>query len=305
MPFLLASISLVLSAYLFFNRPVAPLGSSEAAVTFDTSDPTINVAELKNEILKLADDLHVLKESLGQIESPADENQDSEDSGEEAPRAFTSVSQRLQTLESQLAGLQSNYNGISIEGASEEREIIFASEEGAIKADEYFEAGKFTIAAEGYMTYYRNHLDDPDARSVLERARRSYGKAGYKDMALYLQEELLEFFPEHRAKDLETLATMHKEEGNYDEAVKYSAEAADLMTNPQEKLWTRLYWAWYNELQGGPNAGLDAYRQVQQEIADAGFDDHALNNRAQEKIDRLLKQLNNKKQRSAVISSSN
>jgi len=304
-PTLLATISLTLSIVLFSNRPEATGPTTESAVTLDASDAIVTVAELRDDIQKIADDLHLLKQSVGQIDSIPEENANAENTGEESSNSFTSISQRLQTLESQLSGLQSNYNGISIEGASEEREKIFASEDGAIKADEYFEAGKFAIAAEGYMTYYRNHLDDPDARSVLERARKSYGKAGYKDMELYLQEEMLEFFPENRAQDLETLATLHKEQGNYEEAVKYSAEAADLMANPQQKLWTRLYWAWYNELQSGPNAGLDAYREVQQEISDAGFVDHALNVRAQEKIDELLKQLTNKKQRSAAITSSN
>jgi tetratricopeptide (TPR) repeat protein len=190
-----------------------------------------------------------------------------------------------------LAKLRSNYEGISIEGASEERARIFASPQGALKADEYFEAGKYSIAAEGYLTYLRHNPEDPDDRSIMGRARNSYQRAGYSDMAIWVQEQMMENFPESRVNDLQQLAAMEKEAGLLDDAISHAAESAELDNNTQSKMWTRLYWAWYHQLRDGPAAGLDAYRQVQQEIISAGFDDHRLNERASEKIAEIKKEL--------------
>ena len=110
-------------------------------------------------------------------------------------------------------------------------------------------------------------------------------------MVIWVQELMMENFPEGRVNDLQRLAAMKKEAGMLDDAISHSAESADLDTNGQSKLWTRLYWAWYNQLRDGPSAGLDAYREVQQEIIDAGFDDHRLYERSQEKIAELEKEM--------------
>lgn len=282
----IAAVSLAVSL-VAVNRPgnLVENTNKDSSVTFGESHTDTEIERLKKEIAGL-------RRSIGSIQATPESGLPITIApGEERPDEFVSINDRIGALESSVSRLQSNYNGISIESASAERAEIFASEEGAIKADEYFEAGKFAIAAEGYMTYYRNHPEDPDAKSILTRARDAYSKAGYKDMAIYLQEEITEFFPDQRAANLETLATMYKNVGDYDAAIRFADESASLTTDPQKKLWTRLYWAWYNELRDGPDAGLAAYQLVQGEIQQAGFTDHKLNSRAQEKIDDLLQRI--------------
>ena len=38
---------------------------------------------------------------------------------------------------------------------------------------------------------------------------------------------------------------IEKNAGFYDRAVEHLALAAELAANPEERLWKRLYWAWY------------------------------------------------------------
>jgi len=284
---IVAAMSLAISGFLYLNRS-GPAGTAEGIPAGAGSLSQPDADELRRTLTSLSEDLGELKMTIGDIEAPGEEAP-----GEDAPSEFASIDERLQALESNIARLQSAYNGISLEEASAERTALFKSKDGAVKADEYFEAGKFSIAAEGYMAYYNSHPDDPDARNILDRARKAYQKAGYSDLAMWVQEEMISIFPEDNRQDLMRLAAMQKTAGNYEEAIARAAQAADLATNPQERLWDRLYWAWYNELQHGPAGGLNAYLEVQQEIQAAGIgDDHRLNERAQEKIEELRQQLN-------------
>lgn len=289
----LAVISLAVSGFLLLRWPNSQPASADSSASGDLAASEEAVAELQASIKWLSSDLRDLKRAVGDIQpDPATAGSEADGEGDEegpdnSPPPFASIDERLQNLEGSLARLRSNYEGISIEGASAERAELFASAEGALKADEYFEAGKYSIAAEGYLTFLRNHPDDPDGRNILQRARGAYQRAGYRDLAIWVQEEMLKSFPEHRVADLKQLAQMEKTAGNYDAAIAYAAESASLETDAQSRLWTRLYWAWYNELGGGAPAGLDAYLEVQQEITNAGFADHKLNARAQQKIDEL------------------
>jgi hypothetical protein len=61
---------------------------------------------------------------------------------------------------------------------------------------------------------------------------------------------------------------LEKEPGLYDNAVKHAAQAAELASNPEERLWRRIYWA--VQLRDGAPAGIAALEQVQQEIATSG-----------------------------------
>ena len=282
-----AIVSLGFSSFLYFDRTVQEEPASQE-IGGEYAAGEMEMLELKESLTDLSNQIETLKKSIGKI--PGDEADPSLTDAESAsPPAFASIDQRLAALEGMVSRLQSNYDGISMEGASEEREQVFASTEGAIRADEYFEAGKYSIAAEGYMTYLRNNPDDPDARNVLERARRAYGRAGYQDMAIWTQEEMMRLFPENRPQDLQTLAELYKDAGNYDEAIQVAEEASELIEEPQARLWNQLYWAWYTQLRDGNQAGVDAYRQVQQEILQSGYEDHRLNERAQEKIDEILR----------------
>ena len=293
---LIATISLIVSLVLVVNRPESATQGKTGAAEKELAEAKRELAEMRELVGRATVDLEDLRHAIGAIQPAAQSTTETDgdnplNEDDESATPFVSIDQRLGNLEMSLAKLRSNYEGISIEGASGERAKLFASTEGALKADEYFEAGKFSIAAEGYLTYLRHNPDDPDGRNIMGRARRSYQRAGYDDMAIWVQEQVLENFPESRTVDLKQLAEMKKSAGRYDEAISHAAESADLDTNAQSKLWTRLYWAWYNQLRDGPAAGLDAHRQVQQEIIDAGFDDHRLYERSQEKIAELEKEL--------------
>jgi tetratricopeptide (TPR) repeat protein len=236
--------------------------------------------EVKEAVQALATEVTALK-----MEVEADGVGGDEDGGD--------LGMRLEALEMTVARLKSSFDGaISLEAASAERAEQFLSEDGNEIADKYFEAGKYTIAADGYLKFVQAHPDHPDARNILQRARQAYQKAGYEDMALWVQEEMMRSFPESRPSDLKTLAAMEKEAGRYDSAIEHIAEAADLVPEGEEKIWNRMYWAWYNHLRDGPEAGLAAYEQVQEEIRAAGMgEDHKSATKVQAKIDELRRQV--------------
>lgn len=202
------------------------------------------------------------------------------------------LSVRISDIEAALARLQSAMDGISLEEASEGRDELFREEDGHLKADEYLEAGKFAIAGEGYLKFLENHPDHPDARNILHRARNAFNKAGYSDKALWVQEEILKHFPEHRSDDLWTLANMEKKSRRYADAAVHAAESAKLLTN-DEKYWRLLYAAWYAQLAHGDEAGLAYYRDVQGQIVGAGYGDEKIGLRAQEKIDEIERKIAN------------
>ncbi|HYF33736.1 MAG TPA: hypothetical protein VD994_00490, partial [Prosthecobacter sp.] len=168
------------------------------------------------------------------------------------------LEQRIAALEAKVKVLQDALNGVSIEKASAERQAMFAADEGYLKADEYFEAGKYAIAGEGYLTFLQNHPEHADAREVMKKARDAFLRAGYKDKAFWVHEEMMKTFPKHQAGDLWEQAQLEKEAGLYDRAVDHAAQAAELAPNPEERLWRRLYWAWYVQLRDGSTAGIAA-----------------------------------------------
>jgi hypothetical protein len=177
---------------------------------------------------------------------------------------------RVAALEAAVKTLQQAMRGVSLEGASAERQALFAAAEGYLKADEYAAAGQHAIAGEGYLTFLQHNPDHADARDVMKKARDSFLKAGYKDKAFWVHEEMMKSFPENQSADLWEQATLEKEAGLYDKAVNHAAQAAEMASNPEERLWRRLYWAWYVQLRDGAPAGISALQQVQQEIATSG-----------------------------------
>ena len=284
MPFIsliLASVSLVISGYFFLeSRQVDEIATGKEDVgSAETLAP--EMAEMRAELNTLASEVVRFRQQLGVTQ------QTEEEANSDTEGAVASVRDKIADLERSMASLRSNYEGMSIEGASEERMAVFISDEGAIKADEYFEAGKYAIAAEGYLTYYRENTEPKDSKGVLERARSAYQRAGYSDMAIWVQEEKMRLFPENRNHDLSTLAEMEKDAGRYDDAIGHISEAADAATTAQSRLWSRMYWAWYNQLRDGDEAGLNAYREVKQEIEDSGVSNEKLNERVDEKIDEI------------------
>lgn len=200
--------------------------------------------------------------------------------------------QRMAKLESTVHGLKTAMEGISLEKASADRRALFAAEEGYLKADEYLEAGKFAIAGEGYLTFVENNPDHPDTREVMKKARDAFLRAGYKDKAFWVQDEMLKSFPDQSAADFEEMARVEKNAGYYDRAVDHIAQAADLAPTAEERLWKRLYWAWYVQLRDGTPAGISALKQVQQEIATSGVGNPKLSESAAERMQEWQGQLN-------------
>lgn len=200
------------------------------------------------------------------------------------------IDARLRNIETNLAQLQSAMNGVSIEKSSATRAELFAAEEGYLKADEYFEAGKYAIAGEGYLTFVQHHPDHPDVREVLKKARDAFLKAGYNDKAFWVHEEMMKQFPQHQVADVWEQAQLEKQAGLYDAAVTHASQAAELAATPEERLWRRLYWAWYVQLRDGTPAGIAAMQQVQNEIVAAGVSNPKLAQRAREKLLEMQRQ---------------
>ena len=197
----------------------------------------------------------------------------------------------IATLTKTVESLQQNFEGVSLEKASAERQALFAAEEGYLKADEYFEAGKFAIAGEGYLTFLTHHPTHPDAREIMKKARDAFLKAGYKDKAFWVQEEMMKAHPQTKFADMAELASLEKEAGMYAKAAGHMAEAAELAPNPEERLWKRLYWAWYVQLAQGPAAGISAMEQVQQEIVSSGVSNPKLGEHASRRLSEWQQQL--------------
>ena len=61
------------------------------------------------------------------------------------------------------------------------------------------------------------------------------------------------------AWEMRKFARVHeKSSGDYNAAVRHAAEAAELASNPEDRLWRRSYWAWYVMLRDGRAAGVTA-----------------------------------------------
>jgi tetratricopeptide (TPR) repeat protein len=194
------------------------------------------------------------------------------------------LERRIAVLETRVASLQEALDGVDLEKASKDRQALFAGDEGYLKADEYFEAGKYAIAGEGYLTFVQSHPGHADTREVMKKARDAFLKAGYKDKAFWVHEEMMKGFPQHQQADVWEQARLEKEAGLYDRAVKHAAQAAELAPNPEERLWRRLYWAWYVQLRDGSAAGITALQQVQQEIAASGVKNPKLTEHAAQRM---------------------
>lgn len=201
------------------------------------------------------------------------------------------MEQRVAALEAQVKSLQQALTGVSLEKASSERNALFAAEEGYLKADEYAAAGQHAIAGEGYLTFLQKHPQHPDARDVMKKARDSFLKAGYKDKAFWVHDEMMKANPQHQPADIEELAYLEKEAGRFDAAAEHMAQAAQLDPNAESRLWKRLYWAYYVQLGNGNAAGVEALRQVQQEITASGVTNPLLHQRAQEHLIEWQQQL--------------
>ncbi|MGJ8695871.1 MAG: hypothetical protein ACSHYF_06095 [Verrucomicrobiaceae bacterium] len=197
---------------------------------------------------------------------------------------------RVRAIERSLERLESAVDGMGVAPVLEDREALFASDEGSLRAAEYYEAGKFAIAGEGFLTFLEAHPDHPEHRSIAEMARRAFVQAGNLDKAIAIQGELMEIYPENKAGDLMTLADLQKQAGKYQEAAESARESAGL-ANDNSKYWNLLYGAWYTQLGDGLDAGLAAHQELQKQAITGGFNDDKFNQRIQERIAEIEAQM--------------
>jgi len=197
---------------------------------------------------------------------------------------------RLREIERSIAGLESAMAGVDLEAASVKRGELFRGADGDVKASEYFEAGKYASAGEGYLTFLAANPDHPEHRSIVERARQAFVRAGNLDKALAVQQEMMEMYPDMRSGDLMTLARLQKDSGSYAAAAQSAKDSAELV-NDSSKYWNLLYSAWYTQLGDGLAAGLAAHRDVQRQINGAGLADSKMAERVQEKIAEIENQI--------------
>ncbi len=256
---------------------VVAIALAFTALKSEPQPPALQPRDLSTEVRQLEAQMKQLRQEMTQLGSMA----------ANAPADLLQTEDRLQSIETSMAKLQSAMDGISIEQASAERNEQFSAENGYLKADEYFEAGKFAIAAEGYLTFLQAHPNHLDARDIMSRARRAFQKAGYMDKAYWVQEEMISHFPENNFDDLFTLAQMMKSASRFDEAISHLEGAIEVAPTEEDRMWKRVYWAWYHQLRDGNQAGLEAYREVQREVAAGGVTNPRLGERVQEKIDEI------------------
>ena len=281
---LLLAANLGLTVFLLATRDQGNVGAAAEAKSVAPPSKSGDLSHLEESLAALRDDLADLR---GIVDgTPAQEEGAAEGEADEA----TNLIARLVAMEKSIGRLENAMDGISLEAASAERDKLFAGEDGHLEADEYFEAGKFAIAGEGYLKFLEAHPDHPDHRGILERARNAFNRAGYADKAIWVQEEMIRIHPENRGRDLMQLARMERNSGRMGDAIRHAEESA-AAHNDSDRYWSLLYAAWYTQLANGEQAGLDYYRNVQQQIIQAGHGDGRLGDRAAEEIEEIERRI--------------
>ena len=90
--------------------------------------------------------------------------------------------------------------------------------------------------------------------------------------------------PQNPFADVWEQAQLEKDAGLFARAAEHAAQAAELAPNVEDRLWKRVFWAYYLQLGNGNQAGIDAMRQVQQEISSAGITHPKLAETAQQRL---------------------
>lgn len=198
--------------------------------------------------------------------------------------ASAETADRLAAMETRIEQLQKTLTSLDMEKVSRDREKLFRSEFGYEKADEFLELGSFAVAGNGYLQFLESYPDHPDARDIMTKAREAYLKAGYQDKARWVQDQIMERFPENIAKDAYKMALMLKQEGRYDEALDYVNAAAQAASNDIERLWRLQYGAYLVEQRDGNAAGAAAYREVLSQIEAANLSEDSLGTTTRERI---------------------
>ena len=140
-----------------------------------------------------------------------------------APRE-SAVGVKLDAVLGRIAVLEQSLVAQSEGAAVEARQRLkeqFRSEEGATLAEELFAQRKFAVGANGILTFLDAHPNHPDEQDLMRRARDGFRDSGYLDKALWLQKEIMQKFPEHRAGDLYLIARLERRMKRFDDALEH------------------------------------------------------------------------------------
>ena len=173
------------------------------------------------------------------------------------------VLERIAGLEQSLVAMKDADDEVMAAQIRKEREERFRSEDGNVAADELLADEKWALGANGILTFLEHHPDHPDARDLMIKARDAFTKAGYREKALWLQDEMMKKFPENRGADLYSRAMLERKLRKYDDALRDIAESIDLAGNDTDRMNRMFYQAYLIHQRHGDAAGLEAYREVE------------------------------------------
>jgi len=194
------------------------------------------------------------------------------------------VIKRLESLEKSIAGKREVSDELALLKLREKLQEQYRADDGFAIAEELLAQGKFAAGGNGILTFLESHPDHPDTQDLMRRARSAFEQSGNLDKALWLQQEIMKKFPEHRGGDLHLLALLEKRMKKQDDALQHFNESVDLAVTEQERITRLLSRAELVHELNGDSAGLEAYREVERLAKAAGIESAA---EARKRADRI------------------
>jgi len=194
------------------------------------------------------------------------------------------VIKRLESLEKSIAGKNEVSDELALLKLREKLQEQYRADDGFAIAEELLAQGKFAAGGNGILTFLESHPDHPDTQDLMRRARSAFEQSGNLDKALWLQQEIMKKFPEHRGGDLHLLALLEKRMKKQDDALQHFNESVDLAVTDQERINRLLSRAELVQELNGDSAGLEAYREVERLAKAAGIESAA---EARKRADRI------------------
>jgi tetratricopeptide (TPR) repeat protein len=182
------------------------------------------------------------------------------------------VIKRLESLEKSIAGKNEVSDELALLKLREKLQEQYRADDGFAIAEELLAQGKFAAGGNGFLTFLESHPDHPDTQDLMRRARSAFEQSGNLDKALWLQQEIMKKFPEHRGGDLHLLALLEKRMKKQDDALQHFNESVDLAVTDQERINRLLSRAELVHELNGDSAGLEAYREVERLAKAAGIE---------------------------------
>ena len=182
------------------------------------------------------------------------------------------VIKRLESLEKSIAGKNEVSDELALLKLREKLQEQYRADDGFAIAEELLAQGKFAAGGNGILTFLESHPDHPDTQDLMRRARSAFEQSGNLDKALWLQQEIMKKFPEHRGGDLHLLALLEKRMKKQDDALQHFNESVDLAVTDQERINRLLSRAELVHELNGDSAGLEAYREVERLAKAAGIE---------------------------------